>query len=64
LKGRGALQDIDQMALMKPNVKWAAAARTVREIAPTLERPSASRVKVFPGRYFWSARLIPFMAKS
>src|SRR5271154_7315106 len=24
LKGRGSLQDIDQMTMMKPNVKWAA----------------------------------------
>src|SRR5215470_10603373 len=26
LKGRGSLQDIDQMALMRPHVKWAARA--------------------------------------
>src|SRR6266704_3735396 len=32
LKGRGALQDIDQMTLMKPNVKWAAAIKNVRSI--------------------------------
>src|SRR5712692_2074499 len=32
LKGRGALQDIDQMALIRPHVKWAAAARAVAEL--------------------------------
>src|SRR6266702_4972774 len=37
LKGRGALQDIDQMTMMKPNVKWAATIKRVREIVPTLE---------------------------
>ena len=36
LKGRGALQDIDQMALFKPHVKWAKAVNRVRELAPTL----------------------------
>src|SRR5262245_63274912 len=37
LKGRGALQDIDQMALVRPHVKWAGAARRVREPGPVLE---------------------------
>ncbi|MEE9473115.1 MAG: thiamine pyrophosphate-binding protein, partial [Acidimicrobiia bacterium] len=30
LKGRGALQDIDQMALFEPHVKWAASVSRVR----------------------------------
>ena len=38
LKGRGALQDIDQMALIRPHVKWAAGARAVRELAPLLDQ--------------------------
>src|SRR6266700_4189918 len=38
LKGRGALQDIDQMALMKPTVKWVATIDRVRDIVPTLEK--------------------------
>ena len=37
LKGRGSLQDIDQMALMEPHVKWAASARKVRDLVPALE---------------------------
>ncbi|HEX2806094.1 MAG TPA: thiamine pyrophosphate-binding protein, partial [Kineosporiaceae bacterium] len=38
LQGRGALQDIDQMALLRPHVKEAYAVRRVRDIVPTLER--------------------------
>ncbi len=36
LQGRGALQDIDQLALLKSAVKWQKSARRVRDIAPTL----------------------------
>lgn len=38
LKGRGALQDIDQMALMRSSVKMAFAVKRVRDIGPTLEQ--------------------------
>jgi len=38
LKGRGALQDIDQMALFKPQVKWAKSVRRVRGLVPVLEQ--------------------------
>src|SRR5881409_1607261 len=38
LKGRGALQDIDQMALMGPHVKDAIAVAAVRDLAPAVER--------------------------
>lgn len=36
LQGRGALQDIDQLALLKSAVKWQTRARRVRDIAPVL----------------------------
>src|SRR5258708_28387333 len=36
LKRCGALQDIDQMALLRPHVKWAAAARCVAELPALL----------------------------
>lgn len=52
LQGRGALQDIDQMALMRPHVKWAQAVRTVREIAPTLTRAFAIAQSGIPGPVF------------
>lgn len=37
LRGRGALQDIDQMALFRPHVSWAASARSVGELVPLVE---------------------------
>src|SRR5437868_8300288 len=32
LKGRGSLQDIDQMSLIRPHVKWAKSVRRVRDL--------------------------------
>ena len=52
LKGRGALQDIDQMALMRPHVKWAKAVRAVREIVPALTRAFAIAQSGVPGPVF------------
>jgi acetolactate synthase-like protein len=52
LKGRGSLQDIDQMALMRPHVKWARAVRQVKEIAPTLERAFQVAQSDVPGPVF------------
>src|SRR6185503_12445613 len=52
LKGRGALQDIDQMTLMRPNVKWAAAISKVKEIVPTLEKAFAVAQEGVPGPVF------------
>src|SRR2546425_3189979 len=52
LKGRGALQDIDQMALMKPNVKWATTVTRVSELAPTLGQAFAVAQEGVPGPVF------------
>ncbi|MDX1688361.1 MAG: thiamine pyrophosphate-binding protein, partial [Candidatus Promineifilaceae bacterium] len=52
LQGRGALQDIDQMALMKPHVKWAAAVDRVRDVVPTLEKAFAVAQSGVPGPVF------------
>lgn len=52
LKGRGSLQDIDQFALMRPHVKWAAAVRRVRDIVPTLRRAFAVAQSDVPGPVF------------
>ena len=38
LRGRGSLQDIDQMALMRPHVKWATRVTRVRDLVPVLEK--------------------------
>ena len=52
LKGRGALQDIDQMALLRPHVKWAKAVRRVRDLAPALARAFAEARRGIPGPVF------------
>ncbi len=52
LKGRGALQDIDQLALMRPHVKWAAAVRRVRDLAPAVERAYHEAQSGVPGPVF------------
>lgn len=38
LRNRGALQDIDQLALVRSSVKWVARARRVRELEPLLRQ--------------------------
>ncbi len=52
LKGRGALQDIDQMALIKPHVKWARAVTRVRDLVPTLQRAFQIACSGVPGPVF------------
>ena len=52
LKGRGSLQDIDQLTLMKPLVKWATAVKTVPALVPTLERAIAIAKDGVPGPVF------------
>lgn len=52
LKGRGALQDIDQMALMEPHVKWATALSQVRDIVPALEEAFSQARSGVPGPVF------------
>jgi thiamine pyrophosphate-dependent acetolactate synthase large subunit-like protein len=52
LKGRGALQDIDQMALIRPHVKWAAAARALAELSPLLEQAFREARSGVPGPVF------------
>jgi len=52
LKGRGALQDIDQMALFKPHVKWAHAVTRVRDLAPTLAKAFQIASSGVPGPVF------------
>lgn len=52
LKGRGALQDIDQLALIRPAVKWAGRCTTVAAIVPTLERALTEATTGVPGPVF------------
>jgi thiamine pyrophosphate-dependent acetolactate synthase large subunit-like protein len=52
LKGRGALQDIDQLTLISPHVKWAATVSRVKDLVPTLERAFRIAQEGVPGPVF------------
>ncbi|MFQ5637927.1 MAG: thiamine pyrophosphate-binding protein [bacterium] len=52
LKGRGALQDVDQIALFQPHVKWAKAVKRVCDLAPVLERAFRIALSGVPGPVF------------
>lgn len=52
LRGRGALQDIDQLALIRSSVKWAARARRVRDLEPLLRRALRVAAEGTPGPVF------------
>ena len=52
LKGRGALQDIDQMALFKPLCKFCATIGRVKDIVPTLRKAIAIAQSDTPGPVF------------
>lgn len=52
LKGRGALQDIDQIALFEPHVKACFSARRVRDLAQMLPRAFEIAVAGVPGPVF------------
>ncbi len=51
LKGRGALQDIDQMSLFKPLCKFCASIGCVRDIIPTIRKAIAVAQSDTPGKY-------------
>jgi len=52
LKGRGALQDIDQLALVSPHVKRAVSVRRLRHLGPELERAFRVAQEGVPGPTF------------
>ncbi|XP_030043967.1 acetolactate synthase-like protein [Microcaecilia unicolor] len=52
LQGRGALQDIDQLSLLKPLCKFCASVRTVREIVPVLRKAVSVAQSGTPGPVF------------
>lgn len=52
LKGRGSLQDIDQLSIMKPITKWATTVKTVPALAPTIERACQIATEGVPGPVF------------
>ncbi|XP_048726939.2 2-hydroxyacyl-CoA lyase 2-like isoform X2 [Ostrea edulis] len=52
LKGRGALQDIDQMSLFKPLCKYCASVTKIRDIVPTLKKALYEAQSGTPGPVF------------
>ncbi|CAG5127592.1 unnamed protein product, partial [Candidula unifasciata] len=52
LKGRGALQDIDQLSLFRPLCKFCATVSTVRDIVPTLRKALQIAQSGTPGPVF------------
>lgn len=52
LRGRGALQDIDQMALVRPHVKYAARVTRLRDMAPAVHRALSLAASGVPGPVF------------
>jgi thiamine pyrophosphate-dependent acetolactate synthase large subunit-like protein len=52
LKGRGSLQDIDQLSIMKSITKWATTVKTVPGLVPTVERACQLAVEGVPGPVF------------
>jgi thiamine pyrophosphate-dependent acetolactate synthase large subunit-like protein len=52
LRGRGALQDIDQLATLRPHVKWAGRAERRRDIIPLLEWAAKEAQRDVPGPVF------------
>lgn len=57
LRGRGALQDIDQQTLLRPHVKWTARISKVREIEPVLAKAFYRASNGVPGPVLLNARL-------
>lgn len=51
-KGRGSLQDIDQMVLLKPIVKWCATCTRVGDIVPVMRRAFQEAMSGTPGPVF------------
>lgn len=52
LKGRGALQDIDQLSLIRSAVKWFATCSTVKQLGPTMDRALREARGGVPGPVF------------
>ncbi len=52
LKGRGSLQDIDQLSIMKSVTKWSTTVKTVPALGPTVERACEIAMEGVPGPVF------------
>ncbi|MBK7976574.1 MAG: thiamine pyrophosphate-binding protein [Deltaproteobacteria bacterium] len=52
LRGRGSLQDIDQISILSPITKWATRVSTIKSLVPTVERAMDLALSGVPGPVF------------
>lgn len=52
LRGRGSLQDIDQLSILSPITKWATRVSTFKSLGPTVERAMNVALDGVPGPVF------------
>ncbi|MEZ4390665.1 MAG: thiamine pyrophosphate-binding protein [Polyangiales bacterium] len=52
LRGRGSLQDIDQLSILSPITKWATRVSTYKSLGPTVERAMNVALDGVPGPVF------------
>jgi acetolactate synthase-like protein len=52
LKGRGSLQDIDQLSLMRPLTKWATSVKTMADLGPAVDKAFEVATSGVPGPVF------------
>ena len=52
LRGRGSLQDIDQLSILSPITKWATRVTTAKSLGPTVERAMDIALSGVPGPVF------------
>lgn len=52
LQGRGALQDIDHLSILRPITKWATSVRTVNSLAPVVDKAIRIATEGVPGPVF------------
>jgi acetolactate synthase-like protein len=52
LRGRGSLQDIDQLSILSPITKWATRVTTLKSLGPTVERAMDLALSGVPGPVF------------
>lgn len=57
-QGRGSLQDVDQISVMRPLCKFVASVRSVRDIVPTLRRAFQAALSGVPGPVFVELPLV------
>ena len=52
LRGKGSLQDINQMELIQPHVKWASRPNRLKEVVPAMQKAFAIAQQGVPGPVF------------